>query len=89
MDPDKALQDAREALQDYRDAEQRWSELGMANAAEGLAGAFQALDEWLSRGGFLPRDWRPSVAMVSEQCDHARGWWPCGADPAHCTDGNK
>lgn len=27
--------------------------------ADRLASLFLALDQWLSRGGFLPRDWAP------------------------------
>lgn len=53
MDPNEALSNARLALVTYR-----------ANpgdhydpAAERLADAFEALDEWLTNGGFLPRDW--------------------------------
>lgn len=29
------------------------------NAAERLAELVQALDAWISKGGFLPRDWQP------------------------------
>lgn len=30
---------------------------GMLSAADDLAEAVTALDEWLSHGGFLPREW--------------------------------
>jgi hypothetical protein len=53
MDPDAALTTARDALDVIEGNEG-------AQTAEtlDLAEAFRALDEWLSRGGFAPADWR-------------------------------
>jgi hypothetical protein len=54
MDPNQALADARQAVEDYGNA----SSIGMADeAAERLIGAFGALDDWLSAGGFRPVAW--------------------------------
>lgn len=53
MDPDKALQDARIASRSLREDE-TWAR----SDAEALADAFDALDEWLTGGGFLPQGWR-------------------------------
>ena len=54
MDPNAALLDLREALREYEHA----AELSaIAVAAERLAAAASALDEWLSKGGFLPAAW--------------------------------
>lgn len=53
MDPNEALRVVREAarrLLDEYDAE----------AAYELAERFVALDEWLTRGGFLPAVWWPT-----------------------------
>jgi len=36
-------------------------------AGELLAEAFANLDDWLARGGFAPRDWRPSTLQVGER----------------------
>lgn len=56
MDPNAALAKAREALVRFEEAyrEQTTEEI---IAAEDLADAFEALDGWLSRGGFLPEGW--------------------------------
>ena len=45
MDPDTALAQIRELINDGDSAD------------IALVHAFQGLDEWLSRGGFLPADW--------------------------------
>lgn len=52
MDPNTTLEEIREQVR-------------LAYAVEGfeafdglhLAGLISALDEWISRGGFLPKDW--------------------------------
>ncbi len=54
MDPDEALRRARDMVR-------RYSETG--NTADipdvaTLADAFEALDSWLSAGGFLPAAWQ-------------------------------
>lgn len=61
MDPDealsnatKALRSAREATADLDDAEADTRELA---ALRDLADAFEGLDEWLTKGGFLPSAW--------------------------------
>jgi hypothetical protein len=55
MDPDEALKKARAALKAFHDAPD--AERSMIAGAD-LADAFEALDGWLSKGGFLPRDWQ-------------------------------
>ena len=56
MDPDEALKKAREALVLYN---RRYNDKGTGlSEANDLADAFEALDGWLSKGGFLPDDWR-------------------------------
>jgi len=55
MDPDAALTEARKALQLYL---RRYSDKGTGlYEADNLANAFEALDDWLSHGGFLPKAW--------------------------------
>lgn len=54
MDPDLALMNCRNAARawletDEPDRDTEW--------AETLAESFLALDEWISRGGFLPDFW--------------------------------
>ena len=52
MDPDEALKTARAA------ATYILSNGGHHEQCEELAEAFEALDGWLSKGGFLPKDWQ-------------------------------
>jgi hypothetical protein len=53
MDPDEALKNAREALKDYSEFQSVKGTL----EADRLAEAFEALDQWMRRGGFPPKDW--------------------------------
>jgi hypothetical protein len=63
MDPDAALDAAREALEalDARDERQRtWSNPEL----ESLVESFRALDEWITKGGFLPAAWAATVGAL-------------------------
>lgn len=60
MDPDKTLEQIREEIRklrrwmrhpSYSDHDNRLSE------AEELVDLVEALDGWLTKGGFLPKDW--------------------------------
>jgi hypothetical protein len=79
MDPDEALKKAREALARIRAASaesdseepsdsqawvQAWNDL---RALLDLADAFEALDGWLSKGGFLPENWS-SAGSLQYKC---------------------
>ena len=57
MDPDAALTNAREALARLRGAQDADLADETSEHAEELADAFEALDGWLSKGGFLPAPW--------------------------------
>lgn len=55
MDPNAALESMRAAVREY------WAstDSGPVNpAADALAEYFDALDGWISKGGFLPDAWR-------------------------------
>ena len=56
MDPEQALKNARKAVRDWHHADgddaDRLTDIGAQ-----LVDAFQALDGWLSAGGFLPIAW--------------------------------
>lgn len=54
MDPNIALHDLREAVNEAANPDQYTD---MEVVAEKIVEAFDALDGWLSRGGFLPGDW--------------------------------
>lgn len=65
MDPDEALKNARAALAAYRKAQDNESESAIVEeASDELADAFEALDGWLSKKGFPPRDWDRSLDAV-------------------------
>jgi len=53
MDPNAVLADIRARIATLR-AEPHWCMDGEAHA---MADEFEALDEWLSSGGFKPADW--------------------------------
>lgn len=55
MDPNVALVDIRQLIEIVQDP--NVNAAGKITAGRRLAEKFQALDEWLSRGGFPPRDW--------------------------------
>jgi hypothetical protein len=57
MDPDKVLADLRELVADWSDDDGTDAQL---DKAESVVETFRTLDEWLSRGGFLPAAWRPT-----------------------------
>ena len=60
MDPNTALEEALAACADYLSAVEGTADVGAPTAEEAasnLVNAFEALDGWLSRGGFLPRRW--------------------------------
>jgi hypothetical protein len=57
MDPNEALQDAREAHEGFIDAREIEDDEAMEMWANRLATAFGVLDTWLKGGGFLPSGW--------------------------------
>lgn len=52
MDPNVTLEEIRQLMACVLDGE-------MDDVAEQLAEAFLSLDEWLTKKGFLPDEWRP------------------------------
>ena len=61
MDPDATLKEIRELLEIWK------VEAFHAEEVERLAELVEALDEWLSKGGFLPKAWRPVRYRIEEQ----------------------
>lgn len=55
MDPNAALADLRSALTDWQHTENGTE--AEADAVDVIVDRFRNLDEWLTRGGFLPADW--------------------------------
>jgi hypothetical protein len=56
MDPDEALKQIREVVSKIRNDETART-LDAYAELETITDAFEALDDWLSSGGFLPKDW--------------------------------
>jgi len=57
MDPNEALKNLREALRGWHANGNEW-ESADDPMSEQLVDAAEALDEWLSKGGFLPAAWQ-------------------------------
>lgn len=57
MDPNATLDLVRVSLASLAETARNNSDPELAGEVEELEDAFAALDAWLSRGGFLPRDW--------------------------------
>lgn len=58
MDPNKAHERLNELAARILNGDcQEWADL--TTAAEELAETFVGLDDWISRGGFLPSRWMP------------------------------
>lgn len=73
MDPDMALAQIRSHIDGFKRAETK----GEARRhADDLIEHFEALDEWLSREGFLPTPWQratpqpPEIETGPAQCRH-------------------
>jgi hypothetical protein len=56
MDPDETLRRIREQIQNVPSADEQ-PEAVLDYAYDALVEHFQALDEWLSKGGYVPRAW--------------------------------
>lgn len=59
MDPDEALAQLRALCAEYNQAVE--SDGTRPTLALGIVDEFQALDDWLTNGGFLPADWTPNT----------------------------
>lgn len=57
MDPDVALENMREMIEKLRDRVCRHGDPHFV--LEPTVEAWEALDGWLSKGGFRPMDWKP------------------------------
>lgn len=57
MDPNAAYKNLMSAVSDYED-KRGDAEGDHIDAADEMRDAFEALNEWLSKGGFLPDAWK-------------------------------
>ena len=58
MDPNQALKDIRAMVAYLTGPNANPDSEAFAEQATALANTIEGLDEWLSRGGFKPSDWR-------------------------------
>jgi hypothetical protein len=56
VDPNEALKRLREIVVAFRDSDGE-IDLDVVGNIEDMVDYFEALDEWIMKGGFLPRDW--------------------------------
>lgn len=63
MDPNEALVALRDCAQDIENGTDEYT---FAETAQTMAEKFEALDDWLSRGGFPPSDWVRLSAIEKE-----------------------
>lgn len=68
MDPNQALIDARTAVGSFRLGTQNESNDEEIEAALQLIESFDALDEWLTKGGFLPTAWQFDADETPPPC---------------------
>lgn len=64
MDPDQVLAELREfihSLQPVRDGDPTINTGDVGDELIEIMEKFEALDEWLTKGGFPPADWRHGV----------------------------
>lgn len=57
MDPNEALRCVRHYVTEYRKAVDDGDDAQAVMAADSIASHFDALDDWILCGGFLPSDW--------------------------------
>lgn len=61
MDPNAALERIRDLRQQFDAAERDGLNTTALYLAQELSETIEGLDAWLTRGGFLPDDWKPKV----------------------------
>lgn len=81
MDPNATLAEARQAVADVRAHQDDETDDTVCSALDAIrvAEAFEALDEWLSKGGFLPEAWagsRPEQIPPMDDQKHDGFSWP-------------
>ena len=67
MDPNEVLRDIREMSEAIELG--NLSSKALEDAALELCEKFEALDEWLRKGGFLPDNWQSQARNVHERID--------------------
>lgn len=63
MDPDQTLKDLRSDIANYHKYERDEDRDGMAIMADYIVQYVEALDGWLSKGGFWPSEWAKKESL--------------------------
>lgn len=74
MDPNTTLKMLREAIKGFFDAAENGSADDEYDCAVTVAGMAEALDEWLTKGGFLPDAWGPATTFSLAEIRNGTGW---------------
>jgi hypothetical protein len=61
VDPDELLSRIREAMAEWRVADSRGQTEARADAAETVVHGLEDLDEWLMKGGYVPKAWEEAA----------------------------
>lgn len=74
MDPNELLEALRDCAQELIGEVENANRVGIADfssseTAYKMAEKFEALDTWLTRGGFLPSDWKSQSRNMHERID--------------------
>lgn len=69
MDPNAAYREIKAHVTEYRSGD--YSKADLQDVLECVLETFEALDEWIKKGGFLPAEWahpagKPPVTVESE-----------------------
>lgn len=65
MDPNEALRVARQCAKTLLETGPGADPAAVHNIADELAEKFAALDEWITKGGFLPKGWEGPLTMTA------------------------
>jgi acyl-CoA reductase-like NAD-dependent aldehyde dehydrogenase len=93
MDPNETLRVLREAVAYWQDMPSNASDAWRREVADAMAEHAEALDAWLTRGGFLPDAWRRNdEGLTGAERREAYGTEHvcpvCGAPERHEPNGN-
>jgi len=64
MDPDVALAAARKACELVEIIDEELDPEALIAAVALALGYYQTLDEWITKGGFLPKEWASTVGAL-------------------------
>lgn len=66
MDPNATVKELRELCEEIAEALDNGADAGDINAEARFVELFQGLDEWMSKGGFLPEAWVSTSRLIAK-----------------------